>query len=522
MQGNLKQALQYASQNPTSDFAKQLAQTIKSGQVDAQAQQLGIDLTPIKQSTLGAEIKPVENKTFMEKVASFTGGEKIAQGLGQALANSQIAKQQEEALNNAIAQQAQLLKRKKEIQELGGDTSHIDRGLEYNRQNLEEISNGMEGLLNQKNLTTKQVLGDALQLGTTIVGAGQIPGIAKTTTGATGLVKGAIQGAKTGAITGGAFGVSSGVSSALEEDKSLTDVAKSGLGSGLVGAGTGGILGGVIGGISGGIKQGEINKLNKEENFALDLVAPKATEKIKQQALKEGRVTEQGLLNASKIKPSKQDIRVAESVKGIVSSKNTPIQNIKAIDDTVRELNTGLKAYVAENKVPFNTTQLRSQLNSGKDELKLIFASDKNAEKTYNAVVDEFVKLVKNKDTAGLFEARQNFDKIPAIKKLLDSQGLAENVKKEVAHTARDKANQYVASLLPKGNKYREVLIRESRMIEAIENITDKFAGNVGKNNLQILANKYPLIKVGLGTVGVGLLGATGVGVGNAIIGSSD
>ena len=33
-----------------------------------------------------------EQKTFMEKVASFTGGEKIAQGLGQALANKEISK----------------------------------------------------------------------------------------------------------------------------------------------------------------------------------------------------------------------------------------------------------------------------------------------------------------------------------------------------------------------------------------------------------------------------------------------
>jgi hypothetical protein len=542
MQGNLKQALEYASKNPTSDFAKQLAQTIKSGQVDSQAQQLGIDLTPIKNSSLGGVVEQPK-KTFMEKVASFTGGEKIAQGIGQAIANPQIAKQQEQSLNDALAQQSQLLKRRKEIQDLGGDLSHIDKALEYNKQNLTEISQGMEGLLNQKGLTTKQVLGDALQLETTIAGVGTLPGgniakfsgalgkvpgltkaiptIASDLTKGAGIVKGAIHGAKTGAIAGGAYGLSSGVSGALKEDKSLGAVASAGLTGGITGAVTGGALGGVIGGVSGGIKQNAINKLTKEDDFALDLVSPKATDKVKQQALREGRVTEQGLLSASKITPSKQDIRVAESVKGIVSSKNSPIQNIKAIDDTIGELNTGLKAYVAENKVPFNTNQLRTQLNKGKDELKLIFASDKNAEKTYNAVVNEFISLVKNKDTKGLMDARQAFDKIPSIKKLLDSQGLAENVKKEVVHTARDKANQYVASLLPKGNKYREVLFRESRMIEAIENMTEKFSGNVGMNNLQILAKKYPMLKGVLGKLGIGF-GLGAVGVGGAIIGSTD
>ena len=46
---DLKAALQYASQNPTSEFAKSLGQRIASGQADQEAQQLGIDLAPIKQ-----------------------------------------------------------------------------------------------------------------------------------------------------------------------------------------------------------------------------------------------------------------------------------------------------------------------------------------------------------------------------------------------------------------------------------------------------------------------------------------
>jgi hypothetical protein len=94
--------------------------------------------------------------------------------------------------------------------------------------------------------------------------------------------------------------------------------------------------------------------------------------------------------------------------------------------------------------------------------------------KTYNAVVKEFVKHVENKDTAGLLDARQAFDKIPAIKKLLDSQGLGENVKKEIVMTARTKANEYIAKLLPVGNKYRETILNESKMIEAMGNIVDK------------------------------------------------
>lgn len=46
---NLKEALQYASQNPNSDFAKFLTDRIVSGEVDVEAQELGLNLNPIKQ-----------------------------------------------------------------------------------------------------------------------------------------------------------------------------------------------------------------------------------------------------------------------------------------------------------------------------------------------------------------------------------------------------------------------------------------------------------------------------------------
>lgn len=45
---NLKQAFEYASQNPTSDFAKNLEQMASSGALDGEAKKYGIDLSPFK------------------------------------------------------------------------------------------------------------------------------------------------------------------------------------------------------------------------------------------------------------------------------------------------------------------------------------------------------------------------------------------------------------------------------------------------------------------------------------------
>ena len=456
-------------------------------------------------------------RTLGEKILGFTGGEKIAQGLGQASANPEIAKQQEAVQTQQMDIQGNLIKAIKAKGATGEDATKLEKALADLNIQISDTGNQTGELLNQKGLTTKQVVGDALQLGTTVLGVGKLPGATKAVTSATSFGKGLVQGAKTGAISGGAFGTATGVSQGLQKDKDLVGIVKEGLLTGAGSAVTGGILGGVIGGTSGAITGRKTAKLNKEQNFLEDLVQPKATEKIIIQALKEGRVTENTLLQGGKIKAGARDKSLAEAVKGFVSSKKTNIQNIDSINEGVSRINTGVKAYVKVNKVPFNSNQLRTQLNKGRDELKLVFASDATSKKTYDALVTEFMKHTKKLDTAGLLDARQSFDKLPAVKKLLDSKALGENAKKEIVLTVRGQANKYVASLLPKGNQYRETLLREHRMIEAIGNLTDKTTGIVKTGKLQTLIDEYPILKWFVG-------GAVGGGViaGGAVIGSID
>ena len=158
--------------------------------------------------------------------------------------------------------------------------------------------------------------------------------------------------------------------------------------------------------------------------------------------------------------------------------------------------------------------------------MELVFAAESSAEKTYDKVVDVFMDTIVKKDTEGLFGARQGFDKIPAVKKLLETSPLGENARREIVLMVRRKANEYVADLLPKGNQYREQLKLESYMIEAIKNIAEKTAPILGMNKLQLLAKDYPVIfgVIG-GTVG-GIFGSIltlgGLARGRALIGSSD
>jgi hypothetical protein len=373
-----------------------------------------------------------------------------------------------------------------------------------------------------KGRTPEQIVGDVLGIGLDIATTVSGLGVAKATIGGTGIVKGAIQGAKTGAIAGATLGGAYGTTGAMQENKNVEGVIEGGIGGAVTGGLTGGALGGISGAVVGGIKGHAGKVLKKEEEFVKDLVSPKATTKVKQQALREGRVTEQGLFKGSKILPSKRDEQTAEVVKDIVSSKNSIIQNLDAVDNKVSEINSGVGAYIEEFKRPFNTNQLKTQLNAGRDDLKLVFASDKTAQKTYEAVVNEFMKHIENKDTKGLFLARQSFDKVPAIKKLLDSRALGENTKKEIVLTVRDMANKYIANLLPEGNQYKLALLNETKMINAIKNMAEKNAGMIGRSKLIQLTEKYPILKWIVGGIATGIVGSAGVGVGSAIIGSTD
>jgi hypothetical protein len=252
-----------------------------------------------------------EQKTFMEKVASFTGGEKIAQGLGQALANKEISKSIEETQKTQFDIQGNLINRIKEKKALGEDTSRLENALNLLNEDIQQTGQGAEKLLNQKELTTKQVVGDALQLGTTILGAGTLPGgpttkftgalgkvpgltkaapsVVKGVTSATSFVKGAVQGAKSGAIAGGLYGTSSGIASGLKQDKDTGEIIESGIMGGIGGGISGGILGGLIGGVSGGLKGRSLRKKVLDSQIEVgDKAAPQISQKAKELAKAQG------------------------------------------------------------------------------------------------------------------------------------------------------------------------------------------------------------------------------------------
>lgn len=297
---NIREAFEYAAKNPNSQFAKNLEQQASSGALDVEAKKYGIDLTPFKPAP-----EPVK-RSVGEKILDFTGGKEIAQGLGQSLANRQINKQTEQVQSQQFDIQNQLIQRIKEKKALGEDTSRLDQALGLLGQDISQVGQDTGELLNQRGLTGKQVIGDALQLastasagsigggtlgkgatgslvrGTAAKTTGGIAGLASGITGGTtGVLRGAAQGALTGAGTGIIEGGLQGAAQGLQNDKDLKGVLGDTAKGSILGGIGGGIVGGLIGGVSGGIQARNLRKdiISAQEQSGL---RPSLSDTVKQ------------------------------------------------------------------------------------------------------------------------------------------------------------------------------------------------------------------------------------------------
>lgn len=447
--------------------------------------------------------------TTSERKFGTTIGETIA--AGDTIEGAQENKMKEQDMLMRVVKQ--IAENKKE----GKDTSHLEWTLFKGTQNNPEIEAQIRAIVPSLDKTTKQVLGEAGGVLGDIVLAGGVPGLRPSKIASKGILAGIAEGAKEGAKVGAISGGFYGAAGAAQEDKPIGEIIGGAALGGTIGAAGGAILGGATGGFA-----GYANKKAAETatDHALKLTMPK-------KAPEGAKTTEPGVFTRSEVVPSRHDQIVAESVADVVAPPGgkpitSPHGAADAIEQKVSQTNLGVREMIAERKTPFNMKQLRSRLDAGKGDLKLVFTSDATAEKTYNAAADVFMDQVKDGDTLGLFDARQGFDQIPAIKKLLENDRLGENAKKQIVLAIRNAANEYIADQLPANNPYRATMRIESRMIEALENIIEKNRDTIGMNKLQIWTQKHPVLKWVVGGTAAGIAGGAGVGVGGAIIGSTD
>ncbi|MEK7112579.1 MAG: hypothetical protein AAB875_04585, partial [Patescibacteria group bacterium] len=470
---------------------------------------------------------------IMGGLTSFLGGGKLAEGLGQALAAPEVQNSIMEEQRETETMQQKLIDVIREKKTKGEDTSRLDKALKDSQYLAIRLGDVMKDF-DESLVSNKEVVGSALRLATTLAsgaiarGAASLVGFGK----AVGTLPGILKGGAAGVISGGAVGGLQGVGVGLEKNQTTGEIVKSGAVGATGGALVGGALGTVVGGVQGHMKATQVAK----ENFVKELVSEPADKKEIIRGIAERRFNDPTFFRKATLNASKHDQKLIDVAKDVVKAEAGLKGNIEAMGTKQERINNAVKNYIAVHKKPIDLdmSRLAAKLESAKDESQLLFASDASAERTYNLVAKEFLKHVKNQDTLGVFEARQTFDKLPKIKKLLSTiekgpGGFTENVRKEVILDIRRAVNEFVADDLPQGSAYRELLMRESYLIEGIWNAAENNYQQLGKNGLQILAEKYPyLYWIIAGTVGAAVYGlgaqflGKAVGLGKVIVGSTD
>ena len=267
---------------------------------------------------------------------------------------------------------------------------------------------------------------------------------------------------------------------------------------------------GVTAGKGAGILEEKLTKQFSKE--AIEIIKPELTKIEKQQALEAGRGILKGkalprILETVTIKPTIRELKMAEAVSGVVKKSANPVENINAILNEIKRVAISTQEAVEFKNIIFNERQLRSALNIAKQESRIVFGTDKVLQNSYNSVVNEMIRQARKepKNLGGLFQARKNFDKIIEYKfpKLL-SNPIGDSVKKNAVMDVRRTVNKYIAEKLPEGNAYKQSLLRQNLMYDAVRNISKKTAGLVDFSPIKKLirfVRQNPLTAVATGGI---------------------
>ncbi|MCK9629801.1 MAG: hypothetical protein M0R37_14570, partial [Bacteroidales bacterium] len=282
------------------------------------------------------------------------------------------------------------------------------------------------------------------------------------------------------------------------------------VGKGVVGAGE--IATKVVETISAGVKAKKAVSAAKDVQRLQELLSPVETKAMKEAAVREGRTTASGLLSKSKIIPSDETKMLAEEMVGLVDPKKSIAENVKVIDKEVTSLAQNLEKTLAGNKKGFNLQQAENYIRSVVEEKPLMFISETAEGSAYNKVVDTALDIIKKhpQNAEGLWAARKEFDAVAeamtgAFKKTAQGDLNATNASQAVRNVRR-KMNELISEL--SGNpEFKESMKRMSNLYDAMEVLSEKGAGTIGKSKIGEFMAKHPAWKaaaIGGATLGVG------------------
>lgn len=245
----------------------------------------------------------------------------------------------------------------------------------------------------------------------------------------------------------------------------------------------------------------------------LDLTMPNLSKTEKATAISKERGIKSGLFRGSKLAPETRDLERAEVIKDFVDPKIDIFDNIKTVRTEIGNKADEVINHLKENNAIFNKRQLTSKLKEIEKPLSL--SGDTKLNTMYDMAQQKFMRFVDEqpKNLEGLLEARKRFDQWigDQVPKVWEDQ--ASKPLHDALRRMRTAANDFIAEKLPEGVPFKDLLHQQNLMYEAVDNMSEKAAGNLGKGKIyqriKDLEKKYPLeTKIGK-ALGAGTIGAT-------------
>jgi len=240
----------------------------------------------------------------------------------------------------------------------------------------------------------------------------------------------------------------------------------------------------------------------KNAAAVLDTVAPKLTAKEAADALATRGGTKTGLLGTIKPNLSPSVLKIADAVTELVPEFNPSkslVENINVTKDAVGRLAADLKDKVVaagQDRI-FPLKELGAALNAVPKPTLLVGDLDK----VYGRVIDKAMEIARSNGgkVSDLLDARKEFDQFVSreFPNLYSSDTLTPM--RSAIKGIRNAITDFTAEHLPDDVNIRESLTHQSRLLEAVENMSEKAASGaqkeIGTNAIERAAAKYPKLK---------------------------
>ncbi len=274
---------------------------------------------------------------------------------------------------------------------------------------------------------------------------------------------------------------------ALQENKSTSQILKS--------AATGTLQGAAMSAATTLLAKGATNLVNKIKDkklsSALEAITPNVKDLSKNDKLalvKSGNLSQQGNLSKVKILNTKEDLRIADKFKEVLS-KGSPQSKVNNLTSYIDEKDALVGNYLSKNNAIFNNAQLKKNILARINDNVI---DPTLTDKVKNQMVDQLIARIPQNNLHGLWTGRKAFDQY-FQKAFTGNPTLKNQLVREVRNAAQDFVEGKIVD-----SKYKLFMKDMSDAFKARDILAVKASKDIGQSKVSKVLKNNPALKTAL------------------------